>query len=292
MKKKTKIACEVCGDSLLENHRLFNGSRVSRCKDCGLEWRVPKPKRKELEKYYGREYFVQGEGLKYGYIDYDALTPSHQTYFSQQMGRIEGLVGKRQGIIVDVGCGPGIFLNEARSHGFEVIGVDVSREVAGLAKKRYKVPVRVGEFENINFNENSFDVVACFQTFEHMLEPMEFLSSVYRALKPGAWIVLTTPNRDSLWKIFMRNRWFSYQHMEHLYFWGKRSLLKAFSEAGFREVSLFNDTWRYYLVSEFMLFMRTYSGGFAKALPKIDGFLPKSLRVPFPTDNIGIIGRK
>ncbi len=43
---------------------------------------------------------------------------------------------------------------------------------------------------------NSYDVVICFQVLEHIKNDVEFLKDIYRVLKPGGILLLTTPNKE------------------------------------------------------------------------------------------------
>jgi SAM-dependent methyltransferase len=45
------------------------------------------------------------------------------------------------------------------------------------------------------FRRETFDVVLSLQTIEHVWDQLAFLHECARVLRPGGWLVLTTPNR-------------------------------------------------------------------------------------------------
>ncbi len=97
----------------------------------------------------------------------------------------------RRGFVMDLGCGSGILASELSRAGYEVLGVDLSRPMLALARKRapraqfvrgsllrVKLPpcdavVSIGECLNYTFDRNSDRTLA--RLFER----------VYAALRPG-----------------------------------------------------------------------------------------------------------
>jgi SAM-dependent methyltransferase len=52
----------------------------------------------------------------------------------------------------------------------------------------------VGDASSIPFQDESLDVVASFDTIEHLLIPDDFLAESFRVLKKSGWLVIMTPN--------------------------------------------------------------------------------------------------
>ncbi len=227
-----------------------------------------------------------------GYPDYDFFINSFKTYFRAILKKLQdkNLPGR---LIVDIGSGPGVFLNEAKKLGFRVMGVDLSREASLTARSKYGIKVWLGEFEKLKISPDTIDIITCFQTLEHMKNPQKFLKTAYRMLKRGGILLITTPNNDSLWKKILGRHWFSYSHNEHLFFWGRKSLSLAFHKCGFTQQEFFSDDWRSYSFTEVLQLVRAYSGidltgGWLSPLTKLNG----RFRIPFPIGSIGVLARK
>src|SRR4051812_13347971 len=108
--------------------------------------------------------------------------------------------------LLDVGCGAGYFLEEARSRDWEGYGTEYSGVALDLARrKRLKVtraPIGRG-----TYGAGSFDVVTAFEVFEHMSDPMAEAKVVAHVLRDGGALYLTVPNFDALSRRLLRSRW-------------------------------------------------------------------------------------
>jgi SAM-dependent methyltransferase len=50
-----------------------------------------------------------------------------------------------------------------------------------------------GDAQKLPFTDNSFDTVLCNEVLEHVAEPSRLMSEVARVLRPGGFLLLTTP---------------------------------------------------------------------------------------------------
>src|SRR3989475_1298038 len=97
--------------------------------------------------------------------------------------------------ILDVGCGAGVFTVELIQHGYDVWGIDLSEamikyvcETSGIQR------FRVGDIENLEFADNTFDAVTCLGVIEYLDRDEAALREIWRVLKPGGKAVISTPN--------------------------------------------------------------------------------------------------
>lgn len=71
-----------------------------------------------------------------------------------------------------------------------------------------------GDIHTLPFEEDSFDILICFNVIEHLENPEKSLEEMYRCLKPGGLLVLGCPIRNSLKGIVTRmtpigfHRWY------------------------------------------------------------------------------------
>jgi len=100
------------------------------------------------------------------------------------------------GRIVDVGCGTGRlrpFLGDMLE---SYVGVDavhydgLSKGTAFMRADLNRDPIPVPDV--------SADVAISIETIEHLENPRAFIRELVRIIKPGGWIVVTTPNQRSL----------------------------------------------------------------------------------------------
>jgi len=103
------------------------------------------------------------------------------------------------GTLLDIGCGRGMFLNEARARGYKASGIDFDRMNVELARARFHLndvlAETVEEFA-LQYPGKRFDTITFFEVLEHMPDPRKFFKDVRSLLSPGGYIALSVPNRS------------------------------------------------------------------------------------------------
>jgi SAM-dependent methyltransferase len=205
-----EINCPVCecSESKLvgfrggEAHQNKQGvkTRIVRCKNCTHLYPNPMPFPKVgLDELYANpdEYFQNHEleRKKLGSLDL--------------MKNFEKHVGGK-GRFLDIGCGRGELVWAAKESGWDVEGMDPSKDFVEFGRKVLGVDIKVGILEEGMFPSNSFDAVALGGIIEHLYNPKELLKEVHRILKPNGWFWFDAPNEDGLYmqigNLYMRLR--------------------------------------------------------------------------------------
>src|ERR1051326_7231251 len=105
-------------------------------------------------------------------------------------------------VILNVGCGSGLFEEMALAKKVEVYSLDPSersirklRQTLGLGDR-----AQAGYIEKIPFADSSFDVVVVSEVIEHLTPEVTRagLREILRVLKPGGSILGTVPSREDL----------------------------------------------------------------------------------------------
>jgi len=90
--------------------------------------------------------------------------------------------------ILDVGCGNGKILDPLARAGFEVTGIDISRNaLLGLPRSMVQ-----GDARNLAFKNCTFEAVVCYDVLQHLLEGErnEAVREMSRVLAPGGMLFL------------------------------------------------------------------------------------------------------
>jgi len=107
---------------------------------------------------------------------------------------------KDANLILDVGCGPGMVTRDiVHLTKGKVIAIDGSEDMIKVArnvlKEHKNVELRVGDAENLPFNDNVFDVVTCNLLLMWAKNPQKVVNEMARVTKPGG-IVLASLEPD------------------------------------------------------------------------------------------------
>jgi len=109
-------------------------------------------------------------------------------------------------VVLDVGCfvGTELFMLPKVSGG-SYFGIDVSFDAIAyankMAEKRGENQIKfqaVDANKPLPFEVNKFDVVYALELVEHLHDPGKFFDQVFRVLKPGGRLIISTPNGTSL----------------------------------------------------------------------------------------------
>jgi len=109
-------------------------------------------------------------------------------------------VWKRLGLnpdsVLELGAGNGEFAEELAATG--VAQRIVLLEPQALRLESPNIEIIAEGFEALERDDRKFDTVFAWEVIEHVLEPDEFLRLVRKVLKPGAPLILSTPNERSV----------------------------------------------------------------------------------------------
>lgn len=101
------------------------------------------------------------------------------------------------GSLLEIGCGTGEFLAIARDSGWKVDGLELSKSFRDAARSWYDLELKGQELSQAGLLSGSFDVVALLHVFEHLPNPLDFLTRIAEIVKPGGWLFIVVPNLSS-----------------------------------------------------------------------------------------------
>jgi len=200
---------------------MYGGYTMYRCLACGVVYADP-------FKGPGAGWYESSEVYSVGRVITKDVEWHHRQILKMR------LAGKR---LLDVGCGNGIFISEAKKAGYDAWGIDFDKANITLAKTRYgleKVFCMSVEDALKNLGKNSFDIVTFFEVLEHLDSPVEFLRDVKGLLAPGGVIALSVPNRER----FLDTLGAGDAPPNHLTKWNAESLKCFLERMGFTVISL------------------------------------------------------
>jgi 2-polyprenyl-3-methyl-5-hydroxy-6-metoxy-1,4-benzoquinol methylase len=206
---------------------------VARCIECGLHYLYPRLIEGAMQQAYRESSYYEGGACGYADTSYTAQEIALRATFKRLLQNLakRGLTG---GDLLEVGCGYGYLLDEARSFFKSRVGTDFSPEGAAIARET-GAEIFVGGIEQIP-SEAKFDCVIGTQLIEHVYEPLSFVKQVTGHTKPGGHIVLATPDVGGVLRKVMRRRWPSFKVPEHVVYFDYHTLSSLMLQAGLNDV--------------------------------------------------------
>jgi len=124
-------------------------------------------------------------------------------------------------IILDAGCGIGVYSLECAQRGASVICIDISHEglskglrAAKAAGLNTKTLFLVADICNLPIRDNVFDKILCVDVLEHIRNDVRALRELHRVLKSKGIIVVHVPKKEQSY-IFLRGK-IDYRNFGHV----------------------------------------------------------------------------
>lgn len=118
--------------------------------------------------------------------------PNFTGYMQRVLQHVCQQLGQPNGQrVLDVPAGNGLLVDAMQEVGYDALGGDINAE-----REDY---ISVDMERQFPFEDDSFDAVTCLEGIEHVMSPAKLVNEIARVSKPGAVIVISTPNTMSMY---------------------------------------------------------------------------------------------
>ena len=229
--------CPICGRDPAQTLRYdFAPYRAVSCSRCGLVFLSPRLTESAILKLYSDQEYYVSEVAGQGYDEYLEVQHNWIRTFTRRLNQIAKY--QKPGRVLDIGCGPGFFLEAAQTKGYDAFGLDPSDYIVKVAGEKFGERIQKGVIESADYPAEHFDLVVAFDTFEHVYHPLEWLTAARRVLrspdpasgKPGGLLAITTPDPTSLLAKISGKKWVSFKLPEHVFYWSPETIRRVLAD--------------------------------------------------------------
>jgi 2-polyprenyl-3-methyl-5-hydroxy-6-metoxy-1,4-benzoquinol methylase len=206
------------------------------CKNCGFYHANPIPKLENLEKMYTHKFYQK---MKPAYIKKDELENDYWNItFDDKLKTIEKIITKKNKKILDIGCGPGFFLQQAKKRKWNVLGIEPSTMAANYARNK-GIQIAESTFESFCLtNKEKFDAIHSKFFLEHVRDPKQVCNDCYDLLNTNGVICFEVPNDFNILQKIVTDKLNKKQYWiappQHINYFSMTSLQNLLKKSGFK----------------------------------------------------------
>lgn len=139
----------------------------------------------------------------------------HQNYTQAEIGWFEWVARQlpfREGAkILEIGCGPGWFWANAKiafPANMELTLTDMSAGMVDEAERRCRalpfknISAASANAEALPFADDAFDLIIAMHMLYHVPDQQRAIAEMYRVVRPGGFVAITTNDADNLAKLY------------------------------------------------------------------------------------------
>jgi SAM-dependent methyltransferase len=265
------VPCALCGRTggavVLVGRDEYFGSpgefSLVRCRPCDLVYLNPRPSPARLARHYPASYYafhapvtLPSVASGSGFWQRAFLTGRG---YGPRRSRTAGVLAacyrvfradrlrvgfhpvpawKPGGRLLEVGSGAGFYLAEMKKLGWQVAGIEISSQACLAAREAYGLDIHCGTLADAPFPEGTFDVVAMFETLEHLPDPIAALRRAHALTARGGVLIGSVPNYRALYARWFGPAYFPLELPRHLFHFSAASLRRTLSAAGYGTVRI------------------------------------------------------
>jgi 2-polyprenyl-3-methyl-5-hydroxy-6-metoxy-1,4-benzoquinol methylase len=155
--------------------------------------------------------------------------------------------------VCDVGCGNGALAGSLHVAGYHVVGIEADADGIAIARSTYpsisfhRMAIEDDPASILLSEGDLFDLVVSTEVVEHLFSPHLLPIFAGKLLRPGGYLVVTTPYHGFLKNLALSitNRWDSHHtslwHGGHIKFWSRATLTTLLVDGGFDVVRFYGS---------------------------------------------------
>ena len=218
--------CKICSSDQTQIITLGK-VKLIKCMDCEVYFLKHPPSDEKLISYYRNKYSLTTSSLS---------TEKRRIFrIPEQIKLISEIMQffKPPASILEIGCDKGFFLDEARHFGYNVTGVELSKDARYYCKN-----IGIKVYKNFDQINKKYDIIVLWHSLEHITKPIKLMSTLKEFMTDNAKIFIRVPAFDCLWRKIFKQKWVWFQPNNHYFHYTQKSLRKLLEISGFKALKI------------------------------------------------------
>ncbi|MCF6348305.1 MAG: class I SAM-dependent methyltransferase [Flavobacteriaceae bacterium] len=229
-------------------------------KESELLVTTPRPKDKDLGKYYESEDYISHSNSKKSLLN--KVYQIVRSYTIKQKIKLINSFNETDKKILDIGTGTGDFLVACKNSGWIVNGVEPNKDARVLANTKLQIDNHkiYKDVEELKLHSchlersretalSTYDVITMWHVLEHVPNLTEYVSNLKQLLKPNGTLIIAVPNYKSFDAVHYKEYWAAFDVPRHLWHFSKTAIQKLFQQENMKVVKTLPMKFDSYYVS-------------------------------------------
>jgi|TARA_B110000444_G_scaffold17376_1_gene14773 2-polyprenyl-3-methyl-5-hydroxy-6-metoxy-1,4-benzoquinol methylase len=205
---------------------IFN---IVKCEKCNLLYTNPRPKEKDIGKYYLSENYISHTNETKGIFNFMYHTVRKYAIYSKtKLLAQNSIIGKH----LDIGSGTGEFLNACKKRGYKCLGIEPSNIARENSEHNFDLDISE-DTDLQHLKKNAFDSISMWHVLEHVYDLDDTVKNLSRIINKNGTLIVAVPNHMSFDAKFYKKFWAAWDLPIHLNHFNVETITKIFEENNF-----------------------------------------------------------
>ena len=282
--QRIETACVACQSQNIEGQFTKSGFTYQVCNDCGTLFQGPRPKVEAFEKFYQNS----PSSNYWANTFFPSVAEARREKLFRPKAKLISDLVVEKGLdvrdVIDVGAGHAILLEELQAiqSSWNYFAIEPGQKLAEVCRKKGFQTLE-STAENATQWHGKADLVICFEVIEHAHDPLHFINSLKKLLRPGGHLLISGLGVDGFDIQILWEKSKSVSPPHHINFLSIEGFNQLFKKAGLQEIQnltpgvLDVDIVRKQIDSDTHRFFKTLFKRDEKTLSDFQNFLTENL---------------
>lgn len=203
-----------------------------KCHQCSGIFTQDIPDQSAIGAYYASDNYISHSDTQQGLINRLYHIVRKRTLLAKR-SLLQSVTGKSKGIVADIGCGTGAFLQTMKAAGWDITGLEPDETARKNARDLSGIEALPSP-ELFNLPQQHFDAITMWHVLEHVHQLHEYLNQIKLLLKDTGKFIVAVPNYTSYDAQHYQANWAAYDVPRHLYHFSPESIRLIVAKHGMK----------------------------------------------------------